>query len=283
MLRPEFLDPYLLKRSLVAVKDGANVLYYNPGNPYLPPGMLDWQEQGQPALLMDKEPHLVVLPTTPSAASQVRREVRVQLSPEGQISGTVAIRYSGHAAVAEKLELEDQSAGSREEAKRKEMEAKFPGAKVTGLTIENATTPSDQLKIQFSFTMDSYAQRTGKRMFFQPALFHHGRPATFSQATRLHPIFFPHAYQETDEILFELPEGFALESPDVPGTFKLGQAGSYQLTASIAPKRVLKVTRRFVWGEGGQLRFDAGAYPSLKSAFNRIHEADTHSFTLRAQ
>lgn len=284
VLRPEFLDPYLLKRSQVAVKDGANVLYYNPGNPYLAPGMLDWREQGQPALLMDKEPHLVILPVTPSAASHLRREMRLKLSPEGAISGTVTMHYSGHTAVKAKVELDDQSAGSREETKKKELEARFPGAKVTDVTIENATATRDALKVQFNISMEGYAQRTGKRLFIQPSLFQHGRPALFSQASRLHPIFFPNAYQESDDIVIELPEGFALESPDVPGSFKLGQAGSYQMTASITqPKRELKVTRRFVWGDAGQIRFNAEAYPALKSAFNRIHDSDAHSFTLRAQ
>ena len=284
VLRPEFLDPFILKRSQVAIPNGANTLFYNPGNPYLPPGMLDWREQGQPALLMDKEPHLVVLPVTPSAASQLRREMRLQLSPEGNLSGTVTMNYSGHTGIRAKLELEGESDSAREEAKKKELEERFPGAKVTALTMETPDAARDTLKVQFQISMEGYAQRTGKRMFFQPSLFHHGRLPTFTQATRRHPIFFPNAYQEVDEIVIELPEGFALENPEVPGAFKLGQAGSYQMTAGYTQtKRELKVTRRFVWGDAGQIRFNAEAYPALKSAFNRIHESDTHNFTLRAQ
>jgi len=70
-----------------------------------------------------------------------RRVAKLKLSAEGALNGAIRLGYAGHAAVTEKLQLEDQSAGSREEAKKKEFEGQYPGAQITNLKIENANSP----------------------------------------------------------------------------------------------------------------------------------------------
>ena len=280
--RADFFDRYLLRKQAVAIKDGSTTRYYNPGIPYLPPGMLKWDEQGQSALLADKEPKLFVLPASPPDRSVYHRNATLSLSPEGHLSGTVTLQYFGHAAVAEKLELEDQSPGSREETKKKEFEARFPGAQITNVVIKNATSPQGILTISYAISMENYGQRTGKRLFFQPAFFRLGARPFFSAATRVNPIFFSHAFEELDNVIFTLPPALALENADIPATFNIGKVGTYRLTASIGKETgKLEIIRRYIWGQGGQLYFDKTAYPALKAALNQINDADTHTLTLK--
>ena len=130
--------------------------------------------------------------------------------------------------------------------------------------------------------MENYGQRTGKRLFFQPAFFRLGARPFFSAPTRVNPIFFSHAIEELDNVIFTLPPALALENADIPGTFNIGKVGTYRLTASIGKETgKLEIIRRYIWGQGGQLYFDKTAYPALKAALNQINDADTHTLTLK--
>jgi hypothetical protein len=283
LFRMDFLDSYLLRNAMVAVKAGEDIRYYNPGIPYLPPGMLDWDEQGQPAIYADpKESKLVMIPPTPAHLSTLRREATLKLSEAGSITGNISMQYHGHYAVAEKLRLEDQSDGSREEQFKKRLEARYPGAKISDLKIDNAISPLETLKISFNIEMEGYGQRTGKRIFFQPAFFQFGDKPLFSSPTRRYPISFRNPYVEDDLIHIEYPVGYGLDNADMPGTVKLGEIGVYRMTATSSnEKPLLNITRKFEWGLNGMNYFEAKYYPQVKQAWDGIHSFNNHTLTLR--
>lgn len=283
VFRVDFLDPYLLRNRMVAIRSGTAVRFYNVGIPYLPPGMLDWDEQGQPALLADaKEPKLIHLPSTPPEKSMLKRTANLKLAEDGSIAGNVSMEYSGHFAVAEKLRLGEQSEGSREEEFKKRLEARFPGAKISGIKLENANSPQGLLKVNFDIAMEGYARRTGKRLFFEVAFFDYGEKPKFSAASRSYPIVFRNSFTEQDEIRFEFPLNYELDNAEMPGTTKFGEIGEYTLMAKSAKNsQVISVSRNYTWGLGGNTYFDATAYPALKKAFDMIHSYNTHTLSLR--
>lgn len=283
--RADFFDPYLLRNRMVAIRSGEETHFYNAGIPYLPPGMLDWDEQGQPALFADaKEPKLMILPPTPAAKSLLRRKADLKLAEDGSVSGSVSMQYSGHFAVSEKMRLGEQSDGSREEGFKKRLEARYPGAKISELKIENANSPMGLLQVNFNIAMEGYAQRTGKRLFFDAAFFEFGDKPMFSAASRKYPIIFRHAFTEEDEIRFEYPAGYALDNAEMPGTTKFGEIGEYTLLAKSAlDKPLITVNRSFVWGREGKTYFDVKSYPVLKKAFDMIHTYNTHALSLKVK
>lgn len=283
MFRIDFLDGYLLRNSMVAVKSGEESRYYNPSIPYLPPGMLDWDEQGQPALLADpKEPKLIMLPPTPAELSSMQRKATLKLAENGSVSGNVTMKYYGHFAVAERRRLEDQSEGSREEGLKKRMEARYPGAKITNLKFDTSPLPFGPLSLSFDIELEAYAQRTGKRLFFEAAFFQYGEQPLFAAATRRYPMTFRHAFTEDDEVRIEYPESFQLENAEMPGDLNMGEVGSYSFTAAVGKTSpVLSITRKFVWGKTGGLYFEPKFYPSIKQVWDRIHTYNKHTLTLR--
>jgi hypothetical protein len=285
LFRPDLFDSYLLKNELIAFKRGENYRYYNPGVPYLPPGLLDWDEEGQVALVIDPKEggKLVQIQPSLSTDSALQRNAKLTLSPEGAISGDIQMRYFGHAGVNQKLLLEDTSAGSREETIKKQMEERFPGAQITNLKIENANTTAGVYSISFHMEMENYAQRTGKRMFFQPGLFQLGDRPLFSASSRKYPIVFRYAYTETDTVEISLPDGFDLESPEMPGQLNLGKVGTHSVTALLSgDKRTITAKRRMTWGDNSVNYFEAKYYAALKEAWDAMHKSDTHSLTLKA-
>lgn len=285
VFRADFLDSFLLRNRFVAFTNGQDYRYYNPGIPYLPPGMLDWDEQGQPGLLADpKSPKLILMPTTKAEESSVKRKADLNLSEDGIVRGKVSQAYFGHFAVREKLSLGEMSEGSREEDFKKRLESRYPGAKITNLKLENANAVEGPLKLSYEIEMPNYAQRTGKRLFVPAGFFQLGDKPLFSAASRKQPIVFRHAYAEEDEIEIRYPEGFVLDNAEMPGKFKIADVGDYSFTANVAKaERLLMMKRNFVWAKNGMLFFDAKTYPEMKKVWDQIHTSNTTTITLKVQ
>ena len=285
LFRVDLPDPYLLRNRLIAVKDGDKTTYYNPTVPYLRPGMADYDEQGQAALLADnKDSQLVMIPPSPPLDSRLDRKAKLRLDEEGTVTGTVSMLYSGHLAVQEKLDLQSMADAEREESVKKDMEKRFPGAQISNVKIENANKVGTLLKVSFDLTLENFGQKTGKRMFFQPGFFHIGEMPKLPEAKRVHNLAFPFAYQENDEVEIEFPDAMELENAEMPGKINLGKIGAYSHMASVFKNKPGIVAKRELsWGANGMIYFDAKYYPQIKEAWDALHKSDTHSLTLRSK
>ncbi len=287
VFRKDFLDPYFIRSNvLVGIPEGSGKLqYFNAGNPYLPAGMADAHLQGQAALICDpKGGRLEMIPASPAGASLVQRFADLTMAEDGSVSGKVRLISTGHFAVDEKREYDDQSPVDREAAIKKELEARYPGSQISGIEIENADKALGNFEVRFDIRMEAYGQRAGKRLFLQPAFFQFGKRAPFSASKRRHAIFYENPWSESDLITFKMPEGFALDAADLPGGIALGQVGTYELTGKYAkPDRKLVISRSLAWGNNGATFFEASAYPAIKQAWDKLHAADTHQITFRKE
>jgi transglutaminase-like putative cysteine protease len=289
IFRKDFLDPYFVRQNtLVAIPiDKPNGIYrfYNPGSPYLPAGMPDAIVQGQPALLCDpKDPKLLVIPPADPKLSVHRRTANLVVSGTGGIEGEVKLVSTGYFGVAQKRYYDDKSPADREAELKKEYEARYSGAQITDLKVENADKVSGDFTVSFKIQMDGFVQRTGKRMFVQPGFFQFGKRAPFSASTRKYPVMYPHGYGEADAVTMIMPEGFALDAADMPGEIQLGKVGTYKFAARYQKEaRSLQATRDLIWGNEGASWFPADAYPAIKQAWDKLHAADTHQITFRQQ
>src|SRR5829696_5056125 len=105
------------------------------------------------------------------------------------------------------------------------------GAEVTDFRIENVTDPVKPFVYTFHVRVPAYAQRTGKRLFFQPAFFQKGLTPRFTVTTRRHEVYFHHPWSEEDRVEVLLPEGFALDNADAPGPLSGGDLSKHEPTA----------------------------------------------------
>jgi len=284
MFRADFLDPYLLRNQLVGFAEGEKYRVYNPAIPYLPPGMADWDEQGQAALVVDgKGGKLLLLPPADETKSEVKRRAKLEIDEQGKVMGAVEIVYTGHFAVSQKRRLEQFSAGAVNEELKKQWEEKFPGAAVQGLTVGGLNEPLEPLRVKFAVSMEGYGQRTGKRLLWQPAFFQYAEKPLFPAAKRQYPVYFRHPYTETDDVEWEYPDGFELESPEMPAPIRVDTIGELRLEAGLAkglPR--LTVKRKFFWGRGHQGYFPTEQYTAVKKIWDSFHSIDSHVLTLRA-
>ncbi|MDT5060986.1 MAG: hypothetical protein QOH63_1445 [Acidobacteriota bacterium] len=284
---PNFANAYFLEPANIAVRVGEQWRFFNPGFNYVPEGMLRWQEEGQSALITDpKEPVFVETPLSGPEKSVEKRTAKLRLSEDGTLEGDVRIEYTGQFAIEKKAANDDDSPAQREQNLRDEIKAQMSTAELSNIQIENATDPVKPFAYSFHISVPGYAQRTGKRLFLQPAFFQHGIGPLFPTSSRTHNIYFHYPWSEEDVVTIELPAGFALDSPDQPAPFASGNLTRYDVKISVTQdQRTLVYKRNFFFGGGSTglsaLYYDAANYGPLKTYFDTLNKTDNHTITLK--
>jgi hypothetical protein len=159
------------------------------------------------------------------------------------------------------------------------MKDNFPESEVTNIRWANLEDAEKDVSVAFELKVPEYVQRTGRRMFLQPALFQRADAARFSSSTRHWPVYFQHPWKETDDIEIRLPEGYLLDHPDIPVPLTAGDTFQYVSSAQIrhGDSEFLLYHRELTFN--GVL-FPVTAYDGLKQLFDRVRENDQHAFSL---
>jgi Domain of Unknown Function with PDB structure (DUF3857) len=278
-----FPDDYFIQTYDIAVRVGEQWLFYDPASTYVPHGMLRWQEEGEDALLSDpKEPIWIKTPLSPPERSKQRRTAKLRLSEDGTLEGDVRIEYYGHFAVERKNFNDSDSQAQREENLRNLVKERMSTAELSEIKIENVTDPAKPFVYVYHVRVPAYAQRTGKRIFLQPAFFEHGAAPLFSASTRKNDVYFHYPWSEYDEVSIELPPGYALDNADAPAPFNAGKTSEYKPSIGVTTDgKFLIYKRSFFFGGGGSIFFPVAAYPQLKNYFDVLNKQDGHTITLK--
>ena len=214
--------------------------------------------------------------------SATRSEGKFKLSEDGTLEGDVRIFYTGHTGTRHKWAAEDQSASEQEEAIRSSVTDRMNTAEVTDIKIENAKDVTKAVAHSYHVKVPGYAQRTGKRLFLPSSFFQLGYSSRFPTSERRNAVYFHYPWMEQDSVEIDLPEGYALDHPEAPGSLNFGKPGRYSVELKVSTDgRVLKYNRELVFGDNGFLLFPKSAYAQVKRAFDKISEEDGKSLTLK--
>jgi hypothetical protein len=267
----------------VAVNVGGTWKFFDPGYSYVPFGMLRWQEEGQPALITDpKQPLWVDTPMSKPDKSLVKRTAKLKLTDDGTLEGDVQIEYTGHFAIERKHDLDDETDNEREDGLKEEMKEQMSAAEITNIKFENVNDHVKPLIYSYHVRVPGYAQRTGKRLFLQPAFFQHGEGPLFATAGRKYPIYFHYPWAEQDEVDINLPKDYALDNADAPAPFGSGDISKYEVSIGASKDGALLIyKRKFFFGGGDSIVFPVESYAPLKNYFDVLHKQDNHSIALK--
>jgi hypothetical protein len=276
-------NAYFVAPRIIAVNVSGNWKFFNPGYNYTPYGMLPWQSEGIQALISDpKQPVWVMTPMSSYQKSEIKRDAKLKLSEDGTIEGDIKIEFTGHSAMVRKEDMDDESETEREEGVRNEIKAQMSAAEVSDIKIENVSDHVKPLVVSYRVRFPGYAQRTGKRLFLQPAFFQHGRGAMFATGNRKYPIYFHYPWSEKDQVEFELPKGYALDNADAPAPFTATGISEYTPSLAASTDGTLLIYKRsFYFGNGGAVLYPVEAYSQLKTFFDTLHKQDSHSVALK--
>jgi hypothetical protein len=271
---------YFVSEAVVAVKVGNDWRFFKPSSAYCPFGMLPWRLEGQQALITDsKEPTFLRTPLSPPERSVEKRTAALALDSDGTLEGDATIEYTGHLAMIKKEANDDSSQEQREASLREMIKAHLSTAEITDIKIENLTDSTKPFVYRFHVRVPGYAERTGKRLFLQPAFFEKGEPTLFSSSARKHQVYFHYTWQEEDNVTIGLPPGFTLDSPDAPAPFKVNDVAAYGVKMQILGKNEKLVYHRN-WMFNA-LIFPQTSYAGLKQVFDMVHTGDSHTITFK--
>ena len=270
----------------VAVKVQSTWKYFNSSVPFVPYGFLTWNEEGVTGMLIGEKGYLWQnIPISDYDRSPAKRVGKFTLSADGSLEGSVHIEYSGQQAISRRRDDYRASETKRRESLEEDIKARLSTAELSRVTIENFDDTTKPLIYSYNVRIPSYAQRTGQRLFLQPGFFEYGVKPLFAAATRQHSIHFAYPWSETDEIEIKLPQGFVLDSPDLPAAIAdAKKIGGLKLVINYdTTSRTLRYRRDFHFGGGSNVLFPAAAYQPLRSMFNMFHKADSHIIALKEQ
>jgi hypothetical protein len=165
---------------------------------------------------------------------------------------------------------------------RNSVKGRLSTAELSDIRIENVTDPIKPFVYSYHVRVPGYAQRTGKRIFLQPAFFEHGLGPLFSNSERKNSVYFHYPWLEEDEVTIDLPSGYALDNPDAPSPINAGPVSEYTPRVSVTTDgKMLIYRRRFFFGGGGTILFPVRTYTDLKALFDEVNRGDNHTITLK--
>ena len=158
--------------SAIAVKVNGSWRYFDPGNPFVPFGMLPWEEEDTSVLLLGYKDYVTTeTPFSDYQKSAAKRTGKFKLLEDGTLEGTVKIEYTGQLGYTYKLNNYDDSTDKQEETLKEAVKEKMSTAEISAITIQNIDNAEKPFTYQYKIRVPNYAQKTGKRMFSPTRIF----------------------------------------------------------------------------------------------------------------
>jgi transglutaminase-like putative cysteine protease len=268
----------------VAVNIDGKWRYFNPGTPFLAYGDLVWYEEDV-ATIMVGENNYNVGRTDLSGIDKnyANRTGKFKLLEDGTLEGDLTIEYGGQNAITRRKDGFDDAEDKRLDDFKKDLIEQFSTAEISNLSYANFNETEKPIVYSCKIRISGYAQKTGKRIFFQPSVFEKGNAPLFSSSTRVHPIYFRYPWSEHDKIEISLPKNFALENPEIPGAlFDTNKITSWEAKVTIDnANNTLNYDRKFYFGNPDTILFQSPVYPAIKKLFDEFQKSDSQTLSLK--
>ncbi len=280
---PKMTDRDLLSFAGVMVLVGDTPRTFNPGIKFAGFGQLPWYRENAPALAVNTRSNAwFKLQMTAGDKNLTKRTAKLKLAEDGSLEGTVAIELHGQAALTYRMSNYDDELTKREQNLIDSIHSRISNAEITNVSMENFDDNSKPVIQRYTIKIPNYAQKTGKRMFFQPGIFEYGAAAKFASSTRQYDIAFSYPWSENDEVEITYPSTYAIDSGEAPGDVNAGEISKDVITIDrddAASK--LSYHRKFYFGNASNLTFNVSAYAAVKELWDMIQKTDTATLSIK--
>ncbi len=233
-----------------------------------PPGYIGAGNDGRRVLLITPEGgRLKATPelTEEDNTSIARTEITLAEDGTARVSAEVAATGSRHEAYRRR-----QAYSSREELEKWFVRSSsLPAMSLESLDIQVAPG-APQARCRYSATLPRYASKAGKRLFIPLNAVSPLETIPEKMEQRRYPIRIDEAFTEVDTIVFQLPEGFQVESMPEEPVIVESTFGRYEA-------KVEKQGGKLAYARRFQLRgstLPAEQYEAFRSFFQEVAKAD---------
>ncbi|HKR62476.1 MAG TPA: DUF3857 and transglutaminase domain-containing protein [Thermoanaerobaculia bacterium] len=216
----ELPDVDQLSGEIVAVSVGGKDVYFDPGTPHTPYGMLPWARSAAQAMRLKtkKEWEWLQTPDQPVSMAVTSRSADLSLV-DGVIKGTATLSYSGQEAQARRLDAKNEDDAAHRKAFEDEMKSLLPEGSIVKMTKLDAIEGVDEpVTVSFDVELPNLGTLTGSRALVPMSVFGAAAKNPFAAETRAFPIYFRYQHEVNDSITLHMPAGYAVES--LPKTAK---------------------------------------------------------------
>jgi hypothetical protein len=158
------------------------------------------------------------------------------------------------------------------------LKAHFPACKIEILAIDGLEGIAEPLAVSYSLEIQGYASFTKEMIMVKPAIFRSGTQAPFSSPVRRFPIVMPFRWKESDEVTFEIPEGFALSEAFAPPSYPGEILNMTSKLFFSPPRRRLSAHREFT---SGAFEVSVNAYEKFKRWHDAVANSDQHEVAFK--
>ena len=262
---------------VAAVKVNGQDMFFEPGTPFCPFGMLNWNHTATDGLKLEKKGGTFVkAPPSTYEKSITRRSGVVTIAQDGTLKGTVVVEYRGYDALERRLDEIDRDEAGKKKDLEDEMKDLLPANSLAKVVLVQGWEDSEQpLMASFSIEVPSYASAAGKRLLVPSYLFKSKGLDTFKHPERKYPVYFEYPSSEYDSITATVPAGFTLETLPPQQEAALGYA-KYQNTSQFDGHQL--VMQRMLLFNG--IYVPVNKYQELRGFFSKVQVGDEQQVVL---
>lgn len=271
--RIDMVSEVFLSRESVAVNTGQGWVLCDPcAEVPLAFGQLEWEMEGQPALMaLPRKQSFLNVPSLAAGSSRTDTSIELTLDPEGGLAGECVRSFTGHAAHVVRERLNETGQEDWWRLAKRLLDLEDSSSEVRLLKVEGLASPEEPLRVTAAVRWPSYAPVLSDRMTFALAVWREGRPPLLNESIRTTPVFFRFPSVERETMVVHLPAGFAPGTLPKPIEASSGDF-SYALAATYDPSQgVLQVERTSV---NGATEVPLAGYAKARDWFRRVSVAD---------
>ncbi|HSP68391.1 MAG TPA: DUF3857 domain-containing protein [Bryobacteraceae bacterium] len=185
------------------------LLFFDPTDPYTPPGFIPDHEQGSLALIgIPETGGLVRVPAATALAASRERTVEATLAADGSLSGTFVDRRSGEALPAAVSAYRGLSRADYTKSVERWLAASVPGALSNGIEVSDS---DGSFVLKGEFKAQRYGQLPQARLLTaRAAPLRHYDTLSLNSKTRVWPIVMDSDIL-SETVRLTLPDGFKVD------------------------------------------------------------------------
>ena len=270
---PGFASVGQMNHAILQVPLPGDTLWLECTNPQLPMGYVHDDIAGHDAIEISKQGgRLVRLPVYADSANAMHSTIDIRMTADGSAAISVHQQTTNQ-------QYEDQRPLLRMDAKDRlrvfQRMVHVPQADISNLQVsESGSGP--QMTLEAEVKSNSYATRTGQRLFVPVCPVHQGYSVPAATANRTEDIWFYSGYLDEDDITLTIPDGYSIEAS--PKDVVLEQPfATFSFTLKLKGN-TLHIKNRLLRKSG---RYDKSLYPQLQEFYRTISKTYNQKIVLK--